>query len=171
MPLPVNSERALIAGTIADIQDSVEDLEMRIEALVDELKAKRERLTAWRTKLEGIDGTPTAPVTLRKRQPKGANLRAIVGCLETTVAGLSASEIRAKTGLAWSSVQRVLAQHTELFIELNGLWKLRQRVAKPTHVPREPKAVLPIENGHDEEPPDGWEPPDLESENEFEREE
>jgi hypothetical protein len=120
------SERDLIVGTIADIEDSLEETEMRLQVLADDARAKRERLGTWKKRLAALD----TDTSVHGRRPRGENLRAIKSCLEGTIEGLSASEVRNKTGLAWSSVQRVLAKNPSLFVEVNGLWKLRQRTAK-----------------------------------------
>jgi len=120
------TERDLIVGTISDIQDSIQDLTLQIDSMSDELNDKQQRLAAWKKKLEAIDGAPGTT----GRRPKGANLRAIKACLENSISGLSASEVRTRTGIPWSSVQRVLAQHSDLFVEVNGLWKLRQRTSR-----------------------------------------
>jgi hypothetical protein len=125
--MPELSEFDLIVGTIEDINGSIEELQDRIDMLVAEHRQKVARLEAWKKKLLALEDRPPAE---RKRQPKGANLRAIAASLENAIAGLSASEIREKTGLAWSSVQRVLTQHPEVFVETNGLWKLWQRTTK-----------------------------------------
>jgi malate synthase len=119
------SERELIVGTISDIQDSIQELSMTIDSLSDDLNAKQQRLLAWKKKLEVIDGAPGT-----SRRPKGANLRAIAACLENAISGLSASEVRTRTGIPWSSVQRVLAQHPDRFVEVSGVWKLRQRISR-----------------------------------------
>lgn len=172
------TERDLILGTLSDIQDSIRDLAEQIEVMTDELDAKKRRLAAWKKKLEVIDAARPAG-----RRPKGANLKAISACLADAGDGLSASDVRTKTGLAWSSVQRVLTQHPDLFVEVNGLWRLRQRTPK---VPPAPKttAVLtrraksaPIVDAGDDEADDsmepwesatdddpGWPEPDLEDE-------
>ncbi len=133
MPILINPERDLIVGTISDIEDSVDDLEMRIGMMTDDLKAKQARLALWRKRLADIDGVPITggPTASQRRQPKGANLRAVVACLENAISGLTAAEIRYRTGLAWSSVQRVLSQHNDQFFELNGLWKLRPKSPRP----------------------------------------
>jgi hypothetical protein len=110
-----NDERLLIEGTIVDIEDSV-----------DELKARRGRLAAWKKKLAELENAPVGS----GRRRRGENLRMIKSCLEDSVEGLTASEVKTKTGLAWSSVQRVLSQNPALFVEVDGLWKLRQRIPK-----------------------------------------
>jgi len=150
------SERDLIVGTIADIQAAIVDLSDTIEAMTDELEAKRSRLAAWKKKLDAIDGARSV-----ERRPKGANLATIKTCLEGAPDGLSASDVRTKTGLPWSSVQRVLTQHPDQFVEVGGLWKLRQRTPKTSSgpqktiaIPRRPVVIQPSlvsTNGHNDE--------------------
>jgi hypothetical protein len=122
-----SDERALIVGTISDMDDSVDDLEMRVAAMIEELKARRERRDAWKRKLAQLDGTPLPHHGRRKR---GENLRMIKACLEESEEGLTASEVKTKTGLAWSSVQRVLSKYPQTFVEVDGLWKLIRRTPK-----------------------------------------
>jgi hypothetical protein len=64
---------------------------------------------------------------------KGANLRAISAYLETKVAGVTQAQIQRETNLAWSSVRNVL-KHGDVFVEENGLWRLRHRPAKTSAI-------------------------------------
>ncbi len=155
------SERELIIGTLSDIEDSIQELTLQIDALTVELDAKHQRLATWRKRLETIDGP--AQAGNRRRRPKGENLRAIKACIENAATGLAASEVRTRTGIPWSSVQRVLTQHTELFVEVNGLWKIRQRTPRValnlSNGPRIAKPLPVIDHGGDEEV-DPFEPDD-----------
>ena len=123
------SEIELLEQTIRDLEFSVQQLEVRINDDMREFTARRRRLDTWKQRLAELKGPgekPTDEVSGRRtRHPKGANLRAIVTCLETSVMGRSASEIQRETGLPWSSVQSTLKKHPEVFIEGNGLWTLR----------------------------------------------
>jgi len=123
-------ERALILGTISDLDDAVFELEMKIDELTEQLEAKKQRLELWRKKLAALGGTPK---TERPRRPKGANLRAIIACLETKLSGIAAADIQRETGLPWSSVQATLKRNPELFVysDEKGFWRLRQIAATP----------------------------------------
>jgi len=121
-----SDECTLIIGTISDLDDSIDDLEMRVASMIEELKARRERRDAWKKKLAQLNGIPIPQQGRRKR---GENLRMIKACLEESEEGLTASEVKTKTGLAWSSVQRVLSKYPD-FIEADGLWKLIRRSPK-----------------------------------------
>lgn len=130
------AERDLIAGTIADIHDAVTDLRNQIDMMTDELNEKLGRLDQWKKRLAALESSVE---TKSGRRPRGSNLRAVMACLDDAVSGLSASEIREKTGLAWSSVQRVLSKNANIFVCENNLWRLRKKSKL---------AVVSSANGH-----------------------
>lgn len=133
IPDKYRDERQLITGTLSDLEDSIEELQNRIEYMTDELKAKKERLATWRSRLARLGQDDDVE---RHRRPKGENLRAVINCLQGTVNGLATSEIQRRTKLAWSSIQATLKRNSDRFIEQDGLWRLRP-----------PPVVAPTSNG------------------------
>lgn len=126
MPTPRNrakEDRELISNTLSDLQDSIDELEGRIQFMTNELDAKKQRLEIWRRKLMQL--TPGPNSMERQRRPKGENLRAVLACLTGSLNGLAASEIQRRTSLPWSSIQATLKRNPNVFIEGNGLWRLR----------------------------------------------
>lgn len=122
------AERELIAGTISDLRDSIEELESRIQFMSEDLATRRTRLEVWRKRLVALaSGEDSAD---KRRRPKGANLRAVTACLEKTLTGLAASEIQRKTELPWSSIQATLKRNATLFVEESGLWRLRREITR-----------------------------------------
>lgn len=120
----MNDEATLIRGTIEDIGQSIEHLKLEALRISKELEAKETRLAAWNRRLQQIGGV-SVPGTISLRRPRGANLSAITKALQASQTGLGAAEIQKTTGLPWSSVQGSLKRNPELFIEENGLWRLR----------------------------------------------
>lgn len=119
------AERDLIAGTISDLRDSIEEMESRIQYMNEELEAKKKRLETWHRRLSELKAQ-SGDLSERRRRPKGENLRAVIAALQgAVVSGLAASEIQRKTGLPWSSIQATLKRNPQLFAEGNGLWRLR----------------------------------------------
>jgi len=123
IPDKYKDERQLITGTLSDLEDSIEELENRIEYMTDELKGKKERLATWRNRLARLGQGEDAE---RHRRPKGENLRAVINCLQGVVNGLATSEIQRRTKLAWSSIQATLKRNPDRFVEQDGLWRLRK---------------------------------------------
>ncbi len=121
------NEKDLIAGTIEDLKESLGILRDHRDALNHEIEAKEIRLTEWQKRLQGLGAEPGAE---RPRSPKGANLRSIANVLASRLEGATASEIRSACGLAWSSVQRTLGKHTDIFEQVNGLWRLNAEAKK-----------------------------------------
>jgi len=118
-------DRELIKGTIEDIKQSLVGLRQQHAEIGNEIKAKEDRLVQWASRLNTI-GEIVGDRPKAKKNPKGANLRAIAGLLATKVEGVAASQIRTETGLAWSSVQRTLDRNTDVFESVSGgLWRLR----------------------------------------------
>ena len=123
-----NNEIELLEQTINDLEFSLHQLELQINESMQEFTARRRRLETWKqrlTELKGPEEQTAEPDGKRTRHPKGANLRAVVTCLESSILGRTASEVQRETGLPWSSVQTTLKKHPDVFVEENALWKLR----------------------------------------------
>lgn len=123
-------DKELIAGTIEDLRQSLELLRSRMKDLASEIQAKEARLAAWEGRLKQLQGFHPGTGDRKVRRPKGANLRAIANYLATKIEGETAAKIREDTGLAWSSVQRVLDKNKDIFAEADGLWRLTPTAAK-----------------------------------------
>lgn len=122
------NDRELIEGTIEDIRQSLAGLRHKHEEIGAEIKAKEGRLIAWEARLSELGASGV--IAGRHRNPKGANLRSVAGYLAPKIEGVAASQIRTDTGLPWSSIQRTLGKHADVFEEVNGLWRLRPEAAK-----------------------------------------
>jgi hypothetical protein len=119
-------EHQLIVDTISDLQDGLNELLEKREMLDWEISKKQERLQAWQTKLGVLSGESDGEP--RKRAPRGANLKAILGLLQDPASprqGLATSEIVAKTHLSFSSVQVALKQGSEtgLVEQVDNFWR------------------------------------------------
>lgn len=118
-------ERALIAGTLKDIEGAIERLEADRQEIEYELGEKRRRLQQWRARLSELDRKSGTEKATRRR--KGENREVIAQRLTAERGrGLSIAKIADSTGLPWSSVRATLKRNTETFVEREGVWYLRE---------------------------------------------
>jgi len=122
-------ERSLIAGTIRDIEGSIDRLEADRQELDTELDDKRRRLQVWRSRLAEIDRRSDGGDKGARRR-KGENRQIIVTLLEAhPERGMTMAKVASATGLPWSSVRATFKRNTETFIERDGIWYLQERHA------------------------------------------
>lgn len=126
-------ERSLIAGTIRDIEGSIERLEADRQDIEVELSEKKRRLSQWRARLADMDRESGA-VPQRARRRKGENREIIATLLAANPAhGMTVTRIAEETGLPWSSVRSTFSRHTQTFVEIEGVWFLREPPAANGH--------------------------------------
>jgi hypothetical protein len=143
-----NADRELIEGTISDLNESIVQLEVKRDGLTAEIESKVARRTAWQKRLAQLESDLNGPIGERPpRNLKGANLRAIKTYLQNKVTGVTQAQIQRDTNLAWSSVRNVLKDRT-VFVEEEGLWRLRSPVKNPHLVAN--GAVSNSEDNYDE---------------------
>lgn len=119
------SEEEVIKETISDLRELIDKLEEEREILNWRIDEKQQRIQWYQAKL-GL--TENDPAGERKRSPRGANLKLIIGVLQDPSSprqGLTASDVVAKTGLSFSSAQAALKQGAEAGVieQVDNFWR------------------------------------------------
>lgn len=119
------SEEEVTRETIVDLEELIEKLEEERDMLGWRIDQKQQRLRWYQAKL-GLTGSD--PAVERKRSPRGANLKLVMGVLQDPSSprqGLTASEVVAKTSLSFSSAQAALKQGADagLIEQVDNFWR------------------------------------------------
>jgi hypothetical protein len=142
------SEDDVVRETISDLQELIEKLDEEREVLSWRIAEKQERVRWYQAKL---GQTGSDPAIERKRSPRGANLKVVMGVLQDPSSprqGLTASEVVAKAGLSFSSVQAALKQGKDASVieQVENFWRPKLE-SKPAE-PKAPEVAVPARNGN-----------------------